>query len=46
MREIVAKYILVPNNERAIDKAVLEFKRISREYKIPVIAVSSFNMAK
>ena len=40
--------ILSPADIRAtdkmnIDKAVLELKRISRDYKIPVIAVSSFN---
>ena len=40
--------ILAPHNERATDKqntdkAVLELKRISRDVKIPVIAISSFN---
>lgn len=40
--------ILTPWNERAsdkqnTDKAVLELKRISRDNKIPLIAVSSFN---
>lgn len=40
--------ILAPYNERYsdkqnTDKAVLELKRISRDYKIPVIAISSFN---
>ena len=40
--------ILAPANERATDKqntdkAVLELKRISRDFKIPVIAISSFN---
>jgi replicative DNA helicase len=40
--------ILSPYNERATDKqnmdrAVMELKRISRDYKIPVVAVSSFN---
>ena len=40
--------ILAPDNVRATDKqntdkAVLELKRISRDYKIPVIAISSFN---
>ena len=40
--------ILAPHNERATDKqntdkAVLELKRISRDYKIPVIGISSFN---
>lgn len=42
--------ILAPYNERwtekqNTDKAVLELKRISRDYKTPVIAVSSFNRA-
>lgn len=40
--------IIAPYNERATDKqntdkAVLELKRISRDYKIPIIGVSSFN---
>ncbi len=40
--------ILAPINDRYsdkqnIDKAVLELKRISRDFKIPVIAISSFN---
>lgn len=40
--------IIAPYNERAtdkqnIDKAVLELKRISRDYKLPVIGISSFN---
>lgn len=42
--------ILAPHSERATDKqntdkAVLELKRISRDYKIPVIGISSFNRA-
>lgn len=42
--------ILAPYNDRATDKqntdkAVLELKRISRDYKIPVIGISSFNRA-
>ena len=42
--------VLYPNNIKAsdkqnIDKAVIELKRISRDYKIPVIAISSFNRA-
>lgn len=42
--------ILAPYSERSTDKqntdkAVLELKRISRDYKIPVIAISSFNRA-
>ena len=40
--------IIAPHNDRAtdkqvVDKAVLELKRISRDYKLPVIAISSFN---
>ena len=40
--------ILAPYNERATDKqntdkAVLELKRISRDYKLAVIGISSFN---
>lgn len=42
--------ILAPYSERATDKqntdkAVLELKRISRDYKMPVIGISSFNRA-
>jgi replicative DNA helicase len=42
--------ILAPYNERMtdkqnMDKAVLELKRISRDYKVPVIGVCSFNRA-
>jgi replicative DNA helicase len=40
--------IIAPHSERATDKqntdkAVLELKRMSRDHKIPVIAISSFN---
>lgn len=40
--------ILAPYNERATDKqntdkAVMELKRISRDYKLPVVGISSFN---
>ena len=40
--------ILAPHNVRATDKqntdkAVLELKRISRDFKIPIIGISSFN---
>ena len=42
--------ILAPHDVRATDKqntdkAVLELKRISRDYKLPVIGISSFNRA-
>lgn len=40
--------IIAPYNERATDKqntdkAVLELKRMSRDYKLPIIGISSFN---
>lgn len=40
--------IVAPHSERATDKqntdkAVLEMKRISRDYKVPVVGISSFN---
>ncbi len=40
--------IIAPHNERATDKqntdkAVLELKRISRDYGLPIFAISSFN---
>jgi len=42
--------ILAPHSDRATDKqntdkAVMELKRISRDFKIPVIGISSFNRA-
>ena len=42
--------ILAPYNPRAtdkqnVDKAIVELKRISRDYKTPVIGISSFNRA-
>jgi replicative DNA helicase len=42
--------ILAPNDARAtdkqnMDKATMELKRISRDYKIPVLGISSFNRA-
>lgn len=42
--------ILAPYSERATDKqntdkAVMELKRISRDYKVPIIGISSFNRA-
>lgn len=42
--------IMAPANERAtdkqnMDKAVMELKRLSRDMKIPVIGISSFNRA-
>ena len=40
--------IIAPHDERAtdkqiVDKAVLELKRLSRDKKIPIVAISSFN---
>jgi len=40
--------ILAPHNERATDKqntdkAMMELKRLSRDYKLPLIGISSFN---
>ena len=40
--------ILAPHNERSTDKqntdyAILQMKRLSRDYKIPIIVISSFN---
>ena len=40
--------IIAPHSDRATDKqrvdhAVLELKRISRDYRLPIIAISSFN---
>lgn len=47
---VVIDYIqlIISNNEKlndkqTIDRAVLGLKRLSRDYKIPVIAISSFN---
>lgn len=42
--------ILAPHSERATDKqntdrAVLELKRLSRDHKLPVLGISSFNRA-
>ena len=52
MPVVVIDYIqiLAPYNDRATDKqntdkAVMELKRISRDYKTPVIGISSFNRA-
>ena len=49
---VIIDYIqlLAPYNDRSTDKqntdkAVLELKRISRDFKIPVIGISSFNRA-
>lgn len=41
--QIMAPYDVRATDKQNIDKAVLELKRISRDYKLPVIAISSFN---
>lgn len=41
--QILAAYNERFTDKQNTDKAVLELKRISRDYKIPVIAISSFN---
>jgi replicative DNA helicase len=41
--QILAPYEMRATDKQNTDKAVLELKRISRDYKIPVIGISSFN---
>ncbi|GHT01454.1 hypothetical protein AGMMS50276_29500 [Synergistales bacterium] len=41
--QILAPYEVKATDKQNTDKAVLELKRMSRDYKIPVIAISSFN---
>ena len=41
--QILAPYDVRATDKQNTDKAVLELKRISRKYKTPVIAISSFN---
>lgn len=41
--QIIAPYSERATDKQNTDKAVLELKRISRDFKIPVIAISSFN---
>lgn len=43
--QIIAPYSERATDKQNTDKAVLELKRISRDYKIPVLAISSFNRA-
>ena len=43
--QILAPYDIRATDKQNTDKAVLELKRISRDYKIPVIGISSFNRA-
>lgn len=41
--QILAPFDTRASDKQNTDKAVLELKRISRDYKIPLLAVSSFN---
>ena len=41
--QILAPYEVKATDKQNTDKAVLELKRLSRDYKLPVLAVSSFN---
>ena len=41
--QILAPYDMRATDKQNIDKAITELKRMSRDYKIPVIGVSSFN---
>lgn len=41
--QILAPYDMRASDKQNTDKAVLELKRLSRDYKIPIIAISSFN---
>ena len=41
--QILAPYDKRSSDKQNTDKAVLELKRLSRDYKTPVIAISSFN---
>lgn len=43
--QILAPYDVRATDKQNMDKAVLELKRISRDYKTPVIAISSLNRA-
>lgn len=41
--QILAPYDMKATDKQNTDKAVLELKRISRDFNVPVIAISSFN---
>ncbi|MCR5304866.1 MAG: toprim domain-containing protein [Lachnospiraceae bacterium] len=41
--QILAPYDMRATDKQNTDKAVLELKRLSRDYKTPVVALSSFN---
>jgi len=41
--QLIAPYEIRATDKQNTDKAVMELKRLSRDYKIPVIGISSFN---
>lgn len=41
--QILAPYDMRASDKQNTDKATLELKRLSRDYKVPVIGISSFN---
>ena len=41
--QLIAPYNVRATDKQNTDKCVLELKRISRDFKVPVIAISSFN---
>ena len=41
--QIIAPYDIRMSDKQNTDKAVLELKRLSRDYQVPVIGISSFN---
>lgn len=43
--QILAPYDIRATDKQNTDKAVFELKRISRDYKVPVVAISSLNRA-
>ena len=43
--QILAPYDNKLNDKQNIDKSILELKRLSRDYKIPIILISSLNRA-
>ena len=42
---VIIDYLQMATDKQNTDKAVMELKRISRDYKTPVIGISSFNRA-
>lgn len=41
--QLIAPYEIRATDKQNTDKAVMELKRLSRDYKIPVVGISSFN---